>query len=160
MTASMARQAYMTIIAVVDIVTENCICGIRAASPAISSKYVSTHFAGQANQPATAGTNMPASPATKLNNMANGISGTTNILASSATKLESLKIYKMSGNVMSWAAVDSSKTSPKTPFNLFLKNFWRANGAKTSTPKNAKNDRYQPMSDQMYSGFHSAVLAA
>lgn len=64
------------------------------------------------------------------------------------------------GVVIICALIVSNNTAPISPSSLFLKKWSLTNGDKINTPKNAKKDRYQPMSDHKYKGFQPAVITA
>src|SRR5258708_1214447 len=113
-----------------------------------SKIYVRSKLAGQAIQLASGASHIPAAAPTAESNMAKGINGTTSTFVTRPTKDSWPNIAIISGKVITSAA----KVSIATPTIIFG---WRLNNLATtigeiiSTPKKAKNDRYQPGSPQI-----------
>ena len=122
-------------------------CGKRLKSPVTSSIYVSKNRAGQANHPDKLPTHMPANPADSEANIARGTNGTT-IKFDTKLIIESLpKMYIIIGSVRVCADVVSANSNIGGYGLIRLEANSTKSGARTRTPKNAKKDKYQPMSD-------------
>src|SRR5688572_8024053 len=103
--------------------------------------YVSSHLAGSANHAPISGASQPTTPATALNAIEAGTTGDTSTLASSETMETLPNTEAMIGRVI----IPAAKLSTiRGTINDFSKRFGMSNGARTMTPKNAANDKYQP----------------
>src|SRR6266568_6631684 len=122
--------------------------------------YVSKYWAGSANHPAIAGASIPARPAAKLSSIASGTNGTISKFAGSATNDNCRNVCSTYGTVSASAHKLSTKIARIMPGSRPGKNRLAISGASSSTPANAKNDKYQLTFPHKYKGFAKAVIAA
>src|SRR6266566_2632194 len=116
----------------IQLITEVIYCKIiDAGKPAICAAYGVRH---------------PAKPTANINNMVNGISGRTRILAISAYAEYCPKDKMIMGKVTSCADNVSTRICLATP-GFFRPQIQRwTSGANAITPANDTNDKYQPIS--------------